>query len=328
MKHEPCRFLLHTNLFGDLHGRDALAGRDEQVHRIEPLVERDVRPLEDRASTDRKVKLALIAAVEASLTGRDAVLTGAGWADDAFRPEARLQVEPRCLLIGEHLEELKGTDGRTAHCRKLSAGFRTGPWWVAASRTLGPSECRVAGLQGHFMFGGLRTAPGCQARRTAYPRKARRRLEGEKRCQTAARLGIHIGLFRGESDAESLNVDRLREIVEKPVELLDVDSPAKHVDLIALYRYRVQSANVVVYVGLAGEPADALMKAQTRGNQVVVEWTAYGLGPRLSCVGVSHFEAPLRLATSDVFKVVDSRTNVKKKMRQSCEQGSKRHNSL
>jgi hypothetical protein len=60
------------------------------------------------------------------------------------------------------------------------------------------------------------------------------------------------------------------------------------------------------------------VKAKARGNQIVVEWTAYGLGPRLSCVGVRHFEAPLRLATSDVFKVVDSRRNVKKKMRKSC----------
>ena len=42
VKHEPCRFLLNANLFGDLHGADALTGGDEQVHGIEPLMQRDV----------------------------------------------------------------------------------------------------------------------------------------------------------------------------------------------------------------------------------------------------------------------------------------------
>ena len=115
MKHEPCRLLLYADFFGDLHGRDALAGRDEQVHGIQPLVEWDVRPFEDRASTDREIELALITAMKASLARRDAILTGTSWAGNAFRPETAFEVGSRRLFIWEHLEKLKCADSRTAH---------------------------------------------------------------------------------------------------------------------------------------------------------------------------------------------------------------------
>src|SRR5574337_920292 len=36
LKHEPCRFLSYANLLRQLQARDALAGSDEQVHRVEP----------------------------------------------------------------------------------------------------------------------------------------------------------------------------------------------------------------------------------------------------------------------------------------------------
>jgi hypothetical protein len=67
VKHKPRRFLLDADLFGELHGTDSLSRCDKQVHGIQPLVERDVAALEDRASTDRKIKLALVTAVKASL---------------------------------------------------------------------------------------------------------------------------------------------------------------------------------------------------------------------------------------------------------------------
>ena len=115
VKHEPCRFLLYTDLFGDLHGRHAFASRDEQVHGIEPFVERDVRPLEDSAGAEREIKLALIAAMKASLARRDAILTGTSWAGNAFRPETALKVDSRRFLIGKHLKQFEGADCRTAH---------------------------------------------------------------------------------------------------------------------------------------------------------------------------------------------------------------------
>src|SRR5208337_5226816 len=124
-EHKPCRLLGNSDFLGQLHRTDTLAGGDKQVHCIEPFVQRYVTALENGSSADCEVKLALIAAVKASLAGRDAILTGAGWASYAFGPEARFQVDSCCLLIGEHLEKLKCADGRTAHSRGLSGGLRT-----------------------------------------------------------------------------------------------------------------------------------------------------------------------------------------------------------
>ena len=115
MQHKPCAFLLDADFLGDLHRRDALAGGDKQVHGIEPLMQGDMRPLEDRTSTDREIKLALIAAMKASLAGRDTVLTGTSWAGYSLRPETTLKVNAGRLLIREHLEQFEGTDGRSTH---------------------------------------------------------------------------------------------------------------------------------------------------------------------------------------------------------------------
>src|ERR1017187_80964 len=41
LKHEPCRLLSNSNLFGKLHRTDALPRRDHQVHRVNPLVQGD-----------------------------------------------------------------------------------------------------------------------------------------------------------------------------------------------------------------------------------------------------------------------------------------------
>lgn len=59
----PSRFLRDTDFLRQLHGRNALPGRDEQVHRIQPLVQGNMRPLKDGAGADREVLFALIAAV-------------------------------------------------------------------------------------------------------------------------------------------------------------------------------------------------------------------------------------------------------------------------
>jgi hypothetical protein len=117
--------LLDANLFGDLHGRNSLTRRDKQVHGIEPFVQGNMAALENGPSANREVKLALIATVEASLTGRDAILTGTSWAGDAFRPETALKVGSGRFFIGEHLKQFEGADSRTAHCRRLSGGLRT-----------------------------------------------------------------------------------------------------------------------------------------------------------------------------------------------------------
>ena len=127
-ENEPSRLLRDANLLGKLHAADALAGGDDEVHRIEPFVQRHVRPLEDGSGADREVELAWVTAVIAALARRDPIKRSARRADRAVRPEPRFQAEPGALLIGEHLEKLEGADGGLAHrltlglCADYSAG--------------------------------------------------------------------------------------------------------------------------------------------------------------------------------------------------------------
>lgn len=74
-----------------------------------------MRPLENRCCPHREVQFASIAAIEATLASRDAILTRASWAGNPIRPEAGLKVKPCCLLVGEHCEKLKGADCALAH---------------------------------------------------------------------------------------------------------------------------------------------------------------------------------------------------------------------
>ena len=53
--------------------------------------------------------------MKTGLAGCDAILTGTGWAGDAFRPETAFKVNAGRLFVGEHLEQFEGADGRTAH---------------------------------------------------------------------------------------------------------------------------------------------------------------------------------------------------------------------
>ena len=92
LEHEPCRLLSDANLFGQLERRDSLAGRNYQIHRINPLVKRNVRPLEDRSSADGEVQLAWVAAVIAVLARGDALFALALRALDAVGPQTALKV--------------------------------------------------------------------------------------------------------------------------------------------------------------------------------------------------------------------------------------------
>lgn len=74
-----------------------------------------MRPLENGCCPYREVQFASIAAVEAALACRDAILTRASRAGNPIRPEAGLKVKPCCLLVGEHCEKLKGRNCALAH---------------------------------------------------------------------------------------------------------------------------------------------------------------------------------------------------------------------
>ena len=62
---------------------------------MNPLVQRHMRPLENRCRANGEVELALVAAIESALASRDAILTGTGWAGNSIRPKAGLKVNPR-----------------------------------------------------------------------------------------------------------------------------------------------------------------------------------------------------------------------------------------
>ena len=119
MQHKPCGRLPDADLLGQLHRRDALASGDQQIHGIEPFVQRNMRPLEHRSGTDGEIQFAGVAAVEPALARGDVPRGFAGWTDRSVRPKARLQKQPRRLGIREHLENLKRANCAFAHVRIL-----------------------------------------------------------------------------------------------------------------------------------------------------------------------------------------------------------------
>jgi hypothetical protein len=120
MQHEPRAFLRDADLFGELHRTDSFAGRDDEIHRVDPFVQRNVAALEDCSSANRKRELvASVAAVVTVRSGSHSFTAFALRADNAIRPQARLQVEPCGFLIREPLEQLKRADCRFAHAEIL-----------------------------------------------------------------------------------------------------------------------------------------------------------------------------------------------------------------
>ena len=116
LQHKPCRLLGNANLFRQLQARDALPSGYEQVHGIEPLVQRNMAALEDRSCADREVKGTGIAAIEANLgLLADAFTALALRAERAIGPEARFQIDPRRLGGREHLEKMEGADRGFTH---------------------------------------------------------------------------------------------------------------------------------------------------------------------------------------------------------------------
>src|SRR3954465_1809905 len=100
-------------------GADPLPGRDEQIHRIDPFVQRNMRPLHDSAGANREVFLALTATVIAALAGRDPVAQTADRAARAVRPEAAFQPQPTGFRVGNHPENLVRGNGALAHTDPL-----------------------------------------------------------------------------------------------------------------------------------------------------------------------------------------------------------------
>lgn len=128
LQNEPRGFLRDSNFFRELQAADALAGSNEQIHRVEPLVERHFAALKYRTCADREIGFsdAIAAVISRLATQSDnalpALAFGACW---AIRPQARLKIESRGLLVGKHREKLESADSRTAHELTPKANFRT-----------------------------------------------------------------------------------------------------------------------------------------------------------------------------------------------------------
>src|SRR5208282_4732983 len=137
LEHKPCRLLGNANLFPELQARDALACGYEQVHGVEPLVQGNMTPLEDRACTDREIEGTGVAAIEANLRLFPNALTALALrAERSVRPEPRFQIETRRLRRREHLEKLEGTDCAFAH-----RGF---PLSALSSRSHDAKSCHTS----------------------------------------------------------------------------------------------------------------------------------------------------------------------------------------
>ena len=55
LQHEPRRLLRYADFLGKLQRRDTLTGRDDKVNGVQPLVQGNVRPLEDGPGTNSEV---------------------------------------------------------------------------------------------------------------------------------------------------------------------------------------------------------------------------------------------------------------------------------
>jgi len=74
-----------------------------------------MRTLEDGSCPHSEVQFALVAAIEAILAGRNAILAAASGAGYAVGPKPLFEVKPRSFCVGDHCEELEGADSALAH---------------------------------------------------------------------------------------------------------------------------------------------------------------------------------------------------------------------
>ena len=123
LQHEPSGLLSDADFLCKLHRTDALASRHQKVHRVNPFMQRNVRPLENRARSDREGKLgAAVAAVVPLRPDNDAIPALALRTDNAVRPQAAFEIEPSGFLIWEPLEKLKRRYCASTH-RPILANF-------------------------------------------------------------------------------------------------------------------------------------------------------------------------------------------------------------
>src|SRR5574337_535447 len=178
VQHEPRGFLCDANFLGQLHRRDALARGHEQVHRVDPLVQWDVRSLEDSTSASGEVLGAGVAAVETTTLARGDAVASADRALHPIRPETTFQVDASAFVVGEECEELERRDGDFVVNPFTSVWITNKPRLPVRGRI--PQANRTANKSQQCQCGILRTAPYCPSHRcgdyrdTAPQRQTRR----------------------------------------------------------------------------------------------------------------------------------------------------------
>ena len=130
LKHEPRGLLRDPDLLRQLKAGNALSGRHQQIHGVEPLVQRDMAALEDGRGADGEVRLAGVAAVVAALACGDPLGLVTGRANGAVRPPLALHVDPSGFRVGEHLEKLECGDRGLAHCPCIFCSRKKRLFWM------------------------------------------------------------------------------------------------------------------------------------------------------------------------------------------------------
>jgi hypothetical protein len=111
MQNEPRGFLSYPDLFGELQGGNPLPGGNEQIHSIQPFVQRDMRPLKNGARANREILSAFIAPIKAVFPCGYILHPAAEWTFNSIGPQAGLQIFTGALLIREHLKKLERAHG-------------------------------------------------------------------------------------------------------------------------------------------------------------------------------------------------------------------------
>lgn len=127
-ENKPSRLLRDADFLSELQAADALPGGDQQIHAVEPFMERHFRAFENCIGADCEIELARQASVVSWLP-RGARSKGAHTlpglairANGAGGPESALQVDARRFFIREQREQLKRADRGAGHlfCHPLN----------------------------------------------------------------------------------------------------------------------------------------------------------------------------------------------------------------
>ena len=139
VQHMPCGAVLHAKLFRQLQRGDALAGREDAVDGVYPVLQRTLGRVHASACRDGETLaavLVLVAVVALALVGDDVLDTAAVRADRSAFPSRLLKPRVAGVLIGEHAEQLNDAD----RFRRALAG---GVGAVALFVVLDDCHCRI-----------------------------------------------------------------------------------------------------------------------------------------------------------------------------------------